>query len=99
MVGAPPVVRLITQLERCFMTFRNGAKASGLWSGCPVFGLRACRCTVGAPASVGSTAASAFSCGLNSSNAVGLWRRVCTRRQDVTLPHIANLASGLGQNL
>src|SRR3982074_1236226 len=63
MGGAPPVVRLITQFERCFMIFRNGAKASGLWSGWPVFGLRACRCTIAAPASAPSTAAAALSCG------------------------------------
>ena len=29
MVGAPPVVMLITQLERCLITLRNGANASG----------------------------------------------------------------------
>ncbi len=28
-VGAPPVVMLMTAFERCLMTFRNGAKASG----------------------------------------------------------------------
>src|SRR3569832_1847753 len=67
MVGAPPVVRLITQFERCLMTLRNGANASGLWSGWPVFGLRACRCTIAAPASAASTAASAISCGVTGS--------------------------------
>ena len=29
MVGAPPVVMLMTQLERCLITLRNGANASG----------------------------------------------------------------------
>ena len=29
-VGAPPVVRLITQFDRCLIILRNGAKASGL---------------------------------------------------------------------
>jgi hypothetical protein len=29
MVGAPPVVMLTTQLERCLITLRNGANASG----------------------------------------------------------------------
>ena len=28
-VGAPPVVMFTTQPERCLMTFKNGAKASG----------------------------------------------------------------------
>src|ERR1700709_1807372 len=75
MGGAPPVVRLITQLERCLMIFRNGAKASGLWSGWPVFGLRACRCTMAAPASAASTAASAISCGVTGSafDIDGVW--------------------------
>src|SRR3954469_1794104 len=67
MVGAPPVVRLITQLERCLMTFRNGAKASGLWSGWPVLGLRVGRRAIAAPAPAASTAASAISCGVTGS--------------------------------
>src|SRR6188768_2316617 len=50
MVGAPPVVMLMTALELCLITFRNGAKASGDWSGRPSFGSRACRCTTAAPA-------------------------------------------------
>ena len=29
MVGAPPVVMFTTTLERCLITLRNGAKASG----------------------------------------------------------------------
>src|SRR4030088_1686310 len=75
MVGAPPVVRLITQLERCLMIFRNGANAPGLWSGWPVFGLRACRCTMAAPASAASTAASAISCGVTGKafDIEGVW--------------------------
>ena len=51
MVGAPPVVRFTTQFERCLMTFRNGSKAWGDWSGLPVLGSRACRWTIAAPAS------------------------------------------------
>src|SRR5882724_13612570 len=61
MVGAPPVVMLTTQLERCLITWRNGAKASGDWSGRPSLGLRACRCTMAAPASAAPMAASAIS--------------------------------------
>ena len=41
MVGAPPVVRLMTQFERCLMIFRNGAKASGRLVG--LAGLRVAR--------------------------------------------------------
>src|SRR5881227_3033544 len=87
MVGAPPVVRLITQFERCFMTFRNGAKASGLWSGWPVFGLRACRCTIAAPASAASTAASAISCGVTGSafDIDGVWIAPVTAQVMMTL--------------
>src|SRR4051794_29087289 len=87
MVGAPPVVRLITQLERCLMTFRNGAKASGLWSGWPVFGLRACRCTIAAPASAASTAASAISCGVTGSafDIDGVWIAPVTAQVMMTL--------------
>src|ERR1041385_2464976 len=87
MVGAPPVVRLITQLERCLMIFRNGAKASGLWSGWPVFGLRACRCTMAAPASAASTAASAISCGVTGSafDIDGVWIAPVTAQVMMTL--------------
>src|SRR3984957_18329455 len=87
MVGAPPVVRLMTQLERCLMIFRNGAKASGLWSGWPVFGLRACRCTIAAPASAASTAASAISCGVTGSafDIEGVWIAPVTAQVMMTL--------------
>src|ERR1700730_10122263 len=87
MVGAPPVVRLITQLERCLMIFRNGAKASGLWSGWPVFGLRACRCTMAAPASAASTAASAISCGVTGKafDIEGVWIAPVTAQVMMTL--------------
>ena len=61
MVGAPPVVMLITALERCLITLRNGENASGDWSGRPSFGSRACRCTIAAPASAAPIAASAIS--------------------------------------
>src|SRR6202035_5620260 len=87
MVGAPPVVRLITQLERCLMIFRNGAKASGLWSGWPVLGLRACRWTIAAPASAASTAASAISCGVTGRafDIEGVWIAPVTAQVMMTL--------------
>ena len=37
-VAAPPVVMFTTQLERCLITLRKGAKASWLWSGRPSLG-------------------------------------------------------------
>src|ERR1700710_201146 len=87
MVGEPPVVRLITAFERCLMIFRNGAKASGLWSGWPVFGLRACKCTIAAPASAASTAASAISCGVIGSafDIDGVWIAPVTAQVMMTL--------------
>src|SRR5213080_4470729 len=59
-VGAPPVVMFTTTFERCLITLRNGANACGDWSGRPVFGSRACRCTIAAPASAAPIAASAI---------------------------------------
>src|SRR5258707_9731840 len=87
MVGAPPVVKLIPPFERCFMIFRNGANASGLWSGWPVLGLRACRCTIAAPASAASTAASAISCGVtgNTFDIEGVWIAPVTAQVMMTL--------------
>ena len=38
----------------CLIRVRNGAKASGRWSGRPSSGSRACRCTIAAPASYGA---------------------------------------------
>src|SRR6266403_6007779 len=102
MVGAPPVVRLITQFERCLMTFRNGAKASGLWSGWPVLGLRACRCTMAAPASAASTAASAISCGVtgNAFDIEGVWIAPVTAQVMMTLRlMLCSLSGGLDTSL
>jgi hypothetical protein len=41
--GDPPVVRFITALVACLIRGRKAPNASGVWSGCPVSGLRACR--------------------------------------------------------
>ena len=62
MYGEPPVVRLMTASQRALMSFRNGTKASGRWSGLPVTGSRACRWMMAAPASNAPTDASAISC-------------------------------------
>src|SRR5271167_155191 len=74
-VGAPPVVMLITQFERCLMILRNGANASGDWSGRPSTGLRACRWTIAAPASAAPMAASAISSAVigRSGDIDGVW--------------------------
>src|SRR5579872_3298570 len=75
MVGAPPVVIFTTTLVRCLMTFRNGANASGDWSGRPSRGSRACKCTIAAPASAAPIAASAISVGVigRCGDMVGVW--------------------------
>src|SRR6185295_4491531 len=91
MVGAPPVVMLMTALELCLITLRNGANASGLWSGLPSFGSRACRCTTAAPASAAPIAASAISlavigiCG----DIDGVWIEPVTAQVMMTLRDLA----------
>ena len=86
MVGAPPVVMLITQSERCLMTWRNGAKASGRWSGRPVSGSRACRWTIAAPASAAPIAASAISCAVigRCGDIDGVWMAPVTAQVTMT---------------
>src|SRR6266852_5440671 len=61
MKGDPPVVKLTTTSDRALISRKNGAKASGDWSGRPSAGLRACKCTMAAPACAAPTAASAIS--------------------------------------
>ena len=91
MVGAPPVVMFTTQFERCLMTCRNGAKASGLWSGRPSCGLRACRCTIAAPASAAPIAASAISCAVTGrcGDIEGVWIEPVTAQVMMTLRDFA----------
>ena len=87
MVGAPPVVMFTTTLERCLMTLRNGAKASGVWSGRPSCGLRACRWTMAAPASAAPIAASAISCAVTGrcGDIDGVWIEPVTAQVMMTL--------------
>src|ERR1044072_8202086 len=87
MVGAPPVVMLITAAQRCLMTFRNGANASGDWSGRPSFGSRACRCTTAAPASAAPIAASAISLAVTgiAGDIDGVWIEPVTAQVMMTL--------------
>src|SRR5215467_6179571 len=90
-VGEPPVVRFTTALHRCLMMGRNGAKASGRWSGFPVLGSRACRCTIAAPASAAPIAASAISCGVigRCGDIVGVWIEPVTAQVMMTLLDVA----------
>src|SRR5262249_15689769 len=91
MVGAPPVVMLITTLARCLITLRNGANASGDWSGRPSFGSRACRCPIAAPASDAALAASAISCAVIGmcGDIVGVWIDPVTAQVMTTLLPLA----------
>src|SRR5512145_2535360 len=91
MVGAPPVVMFTTQLERCLITLRNGANASGDWSGRPSFGSRACRCTIAAPASAAPMAASAISSAVigRCGDIDGVWIEPVTAQVMMTLRALA----------
>src|SRR3954471_18178609 len=90
-VGAPPVVMLMTAFELCLMFFRKGAKASGLWSGRPSFGSRACRCTTAAPASAAPIAASAISLAVTgiAGDIDGVWMEPVTAQVMITLFFLA----------
>src|SRR6185436_12986624 len=87
MVGAPPVVMLMTASQRCLITFRNGANASGDWSGRPSLGSRACRCTTAAPASAAPIAASAISLAVTgiAGDIDGVWIEPVTAQVMMTL--------------
>src|SRR6266478_1766851 len=87
----PPVVMLMTQLERCLITLRNGANASGDWSGRPSLGLRACRCTMAAPASAAPMAASAISLAVmgRCGDIEGVWIEPVTAQEMMTLRALA----------
>src|SRR6185436_7108730 len=95
MVGAPPVVMLITTGERCLITLRNGANASGVWSGRPSCGLRACRCTTAAPASAAAMALSAICCAVigRCGDIDGVWIEPVTAQVMMTLLALATFHS------
>src|SRR5688572_3731504 len=64
MVGARPVVRLITTFAAALIFGRNCRKSSGSWEGLPFCGSRAWRWTTAAPASAAPIAPSAISSGV-----------------------------------
>ena len=88
MVGAPPVVMLITQSLRRRTTGRIFPNASGDWSGWPVSGSRACRWTMAAPASAAPMAASAICSGVTGKygDIDGVWIAPVTAQLMMTLP-------------
>ena len=101
MVGAPPVVMLMTQSERCLITWRKGAKASGDWSGRPSAGSRAWRWTIAAPASAAPIAASAISSGVTGrcGDIEGVWIAPVTAQVMMTLPLDCHCPSFLFANV
>src|SRR6056297_3241317 len=76
-----------TALVACLIRPRKGAKASALWSGLPVWGSRACRCRMAAPASAAPMAAAAISSGVIGrwSDIVGVWIAPVTAQVMITL--------------
>ena len=68
------------------MTFRKGSNASGDWSGRPSCGLRACRCTIAAPASAAPSADSAISDAVTGrcGDMVGVWIDPVTAQEMMT---------------
>src|ERR1700687_3651426 len=91
MVGAPPVVMFTTTLERCLITLRKGAKASGDWAGRPSGGLRACGWTMAAPASAAPIAASAICWAVTGmcGDIEGVWIEPVTAQVMMTLRDLA----------
>ena len=87
MPGAPPVVRLQTTFERCLMERRNGSKASGVCTGRPSTGSRACRCTTAAPASAAAPAAREISSAVTGrcGDMEGVWMPPVTAQVMITL--------------
>src|SRR5690349_649354 len=88
MVGAPPVVKLITTSLAPLIFTANFLKSSGSCVGRPSFGSRACRCTIAAPACAAAMAASAISSGVMGryGDMVGVWIEPVTAHVMMTLP-------------
>jgi hypothetical protein len=91
MVGAPPVVKLSTTSLAARIFAPNRRKSSGSWVGLPSFGLRACRCTIAAPACAAPSAASAISSGVigRYGDIDGVWIDPVTAHVMMTLPWAA----------
>src|SRR6185436_8367448 len=103
MVGAPPVVRLITTSAAALIFGRNCLKTSGSCVGRPSFGMRACRCTIAAPAFAAPIAPSAISSGVigRCGDIVGVWMAPVTAQVMMTFlgPAIFRLRLGYGKTI
>src|SRR5467141_4822458 len=91
MVGAPPVVRLITTSHAALIFGRNRRNIFGSWVGLPSLGSRACRCTIAAPASAAPIAALAISLAVigRCGDIVGVWIEPVTAQVMMTLLDVA----------
>src|SRR6266540_2306745 len=94
MVGAPPVVRLITTSHALFTLGRNCLNSAGSCVGLPSFGSRAWKCTIAAPAFAAPIAASAISSGVTGmyGDMLGVWIEPVTAQVMMTLPCAAAIA-------
>src|SRR6478735_1675608 len=99
MVGAPPVVKLITTSHSAFILRANWRKSSGSCVGRRSFGSRACRCTIAAPARAASIAAFAISSGVIGrwGDMVGVWIEPVTAHVMMTLPCAAAIVECLAE--
>ena len=87
MKGLPPVVRFSAASVDCLIRGRKWANPSGVWSGLPVSGSRACRCRIAAPASAAPSAASTISSGVTGrcGDMDGVWIAPVTAQVMMTL--------------
>src|SRR5260221_13490756 len=94
MVGAPPVVRLITTFDAALIAGRKRMNIAGSCVGRPSAGSRACRCTIAAPAFAAPIAPSAISSGVigRCGDIVGVWIAPVTAQVMMTLPCAAAMA-------
>src|SRR4051812_10597186 len=99
MVGAPPVVKLITTSLAALILPANWRNRFGSCVGLPSFGLRACRCTIAAPAFAAPIAASAISSGVigRYGDMLGVWIDPVTAQVMMTLPCAAAIVAALPQ--
>src|ERR1041385_1423646 len=88
MVGAPPVVKLITPSQEDLIFCANCLNSAGSCVGRPSLGSRACRWTMAAPAFTAALAASAISSGVigRYGDMVGVWIEPVTAHVMMTLP-------------
>src|SRR5882672_5486672 len=105
MVGAPPVVKLITTSLAALIFGANWRNSSGSCVGLPSFGLRACKWTIAAPAFAAAIAASAISSGVTGryGDMLGVWIEPVTAQVMMTLPCAAAIVifagAGRGHHL